>query len=54
MSTIAGGVTGGPMTDSTQELADEVAAWMGVGGAYFSGGKAGAVKSLQSASSRHI
>ena len=44
MSTVAGGIAGGPITDSVQELADEIAAWMGVGGAFVSGGKAWIIK----------
>lgn len=51
-SSIAGGVAGGPITDSARELADEVAAWMGVGGVFVSGGKAGASQAVQSASGR--
>ena len=40
MSSMVGGVTGGPITDSAQALADEVAAWMGVGGIVISGRRA--------------
>lgn len=54
MSSIAGGVAGGPITDSARELADEIAAWMGVGGVVVSGGRAGAFKGDQSASSQRI
>eukprot|EP00892_Ulva_mutabilis_P006454 jgi/Ulvmu1/4180/UM019_0159.1 len=50
MSTVAGGVGGGPITDSAQELADEMAAWMGVGGAFMRGGKAVAGKTTEARS----
>lgn len=49
VSSIAGGTAGGPMTDSARELADEIAAWMGVGGVFVSGGKAGALNGVQTA-----
>lgn len=35
---ILGGTTGGPVTDSVTTLGDEIAAWMGVGGVFVSGG----------------
>lgn len=41
-----GGEVGGPLTDSMQSLADEVAAWMGTGSAVLSGGKALPAKSV--------
>jgi hypothetical protein len=39
-SSVVGGTTGGPVTDSAQALADEVAAWMGVGHVSLRGGRA--------------
>jgi hypothetical protein len=39
-SSVVGGTTGGPVTDSAQALADEVAAWMGVGRVAVRGGRA--------------
>jgi hypothetical protein len=39
MSSAVGGTTGGPITDSAQALADEVAAWMGVGNVVSRGGR---------------
>lgn len=40
MSSAVGGTTGGPITDGAQSLADEVAAWMGVGNVVSRGGRA--------------
>ncbi|GBF91540.1 hypothetical protein Rsub_04280 [Raphidocelis subcapitata] len=40
LADMLGGQTGGPMADSVQALADEVAAWMGVGGVVTQGSKA--------------
>jgi hypothetical protein len=40
---VLGGTTGGPITDSVTTLADEIAAWMGVGGVFVSGGNARAL-----------
>ncbi len=37
---------GGPLTDSMQSLADEVAAWMGTGAAVISGSRALPAKSV--------
>lgn len=42
---VLGGTTGGPITDSVTSLADEIAAWMGVGGVFVSGGNARALPS---------
>ena len=39
MSSVVGGNTGGPITDGAQQLADEVAAWMGVGDVVSRGGR---------------
>lgn len=40
MAGMFGGTVGGPVTDNVQALADEVAAWMGVGGVVASGSRA--------------
>jgi hypothetical protein len=40
MSSMFGGQVGGPLTDSMQSLADEVAAWMGSGAVTMSGTRA--------------
>lgn len=40
MAWALGGQVGGPVTDNVQGLADEVAAWMGVGNVVVKGGRA--------------
>ena len=40
MAWALGGQVGGPVTDNVQGLADEVAAWMGVGNVVIKGGRA--------------
>jgi hypothetical protein len=40
MAAMMGGQVGGPVTDGMQALADEVAAWMGVGDVVVKGGRA--------------
>jgi len=40
VASMLGGQVGGPVTDGMQSLADEVVAWMGVGGVVLKGNKA--------------
>jgi len=49
MSSSLGGEVGGPVTDSMQNLSDEVAAWIGTGAAVISGSRALPVSSVYAA-----